>query len=112
MIREIFFKLCAIKIYNKFDIIVIFNEIKIKKDHEQKIIFFIKYNLFEYIIIFFGLYNAFGIFQTFINDILCEYLDIFCIIYLNDILIYNNIKEEHIGYINKILTKLRQIDFF
>ena len=55
-------KLYAIKIFIKFDIIIIFNEIRIKKDNEEKIIFLTRYELFEYIIIFFKLYNASSIF--------------------------------------------------
>ena len=62
LIREILAKLCIIKIYNKFDIIVVFNEIKIKESDKKKIVFLIKYNFFEYMIIFFGLYNASGTF--------------------------------------------------
>ncbi len=42
----------------------------------------------------------------FINDTLNLYLDNFCITYINNILIYNNIKKEHENYINKIFVKL------
>ena len=62
LIREILIKLCAIKIFNKFNIIIVFNEIYIKKENEEKIAFFIRYNLFEYVIISFELYNTFSIF--------------------------------------------------
>ena len=68
--------------------------------------FLIKYNLFEYMIMSFELYNALNIFQIFINDVLREYFDVFCFAYLNDILIYNNIKKEHINYVRKIFEKL------
>ena len=57
-------------------------------------------------IIFFNLCNVLIIFQIFINDVLREYLNIFYIIYFDDILIYNNIKKKYIHYINKILKKL------
>ena len=49
---------------------------------------------------FFELCNTLNIFQVFINDVLCEYLDIFYFAYLN------NIKEKYINYIKKILKKL------
>ena len=112
LIKKNFIKFYAIKIYNKFDIIIIFNEIRIKKNYEKKIIFLIKYNLYKYMIIFFNLYNISTIFQIFINDVLKKYLNIFCIIYFDDILIYNNIKKKHIHYINKILKKLQQINLY
>ena len=55
---------------------------------------------------FFELCNALNTFQTFINDILREYLNVFYFTYLNDILIYNNIKKEYIDYMRKVLKKL------
>ena len=35
-----------------------------------------------------------------------------CIVYLNNILIYNNIKEKHMLHISKILKKLKQINLY
>ena len=36
LIKKTLFKLYIIKIYNKFDIIIIFNEIRIKKNYKKK----------------------------------------------------------------------------
>ena len=54
----------------------------------------------------FGFINAPAIYQQFINDTLAEYLDVFIIIYFNDILIYLKIFEEYIKYIKIIFRKL------
>ena len=54
----------------------------------------------------FGLTNAPITFQAFINNILREYLDVFVVVYLDDILVYSKIYKEHIGYITKILIIL------
>ena len=59
LIKKILIKFYITRIYNKFDIIIIFNEIRIKKGHKKRIIFFIKYDFYEYIIMLFDLYNAF-----------------------------------------------------
>jgi hypothetical protein len=40
------------------------------------------------------------------NNILFEYLDAFCITYLNNIIIYFNTKEKYKLYIRKVLQKL------
>jgi hypothetical protein len=40
------------------------------------------------------------------NNILFEYLDVFCTAYLNNIIIYSNTKEEYELYIRKVLQKL------
>ena len=111
-IREILIKLCAVKIYIKFDIIATFNEIRIKKENEHKIVFLIRYNFFEYVVMSFELCNASNTFQFFINATLREYLNDFCTIYLNDILIYNDNRENHIEHVNKIFENFQRIEFF
>ena len=40
------------------------------------------------------------------NNILFDYLDDFCIAYLDDILIYSDNKLEHEQYIRKVLERL------
>lgn len=62
LIRNTLTKLCNVKIYNKFNIIVVFNEIKIRIENEKKIVFLTRYNLFEYVIMLFELYNVSSIF--------------------------------------------------
>ena len=58
LIKETLFKLYIIKIYNKFDIIATFNQIRVKKGYKKKIAFLIKYKLYEYLVILFDFYNA------------------------------------------------------
>ena len=62
LIYKTLIKLYIIKIYSKFNIIAIFNKIKIKKGDKEKTIFLIKYNFFEYVIMLFELYNISSIF--------------------------------------------------
>ena len=62
LIKNTLVKLYTIKIYNKYNIIIIFNKIRVKENYKKKIIFFIKYSLFKYIVIFFNLYNTLVIF--------------------------------------------------
>ena len=47
-------------------------------------------------IMLFDLINAFSTFQHFINDVFQKYLNVFCTTYIDDILIYNNFKKNHI----------------
>ena len=49
--------------------------------------------------------NASTIFQHITNDIFCEVLDIFTIIYLDDILIYSKTQEEHNVYACHVLQR-------
>ena len=56
--------------------------------------------------------NALEIFQSFINNILREYLNDFCFNYLDDIFIFSNSKKKHIEHVKKILKRLEKINFF
>jgi predicted GTPase len=42
------------------------------------------------------------------NDTLMNYFDEFVVAYLNDIIVYSNIKKEHIQHVRKILERLRE----
>ena len=80
--------------------------VRIKEDDEWKTAFRTQYGIYEYQIILFGLTNAPTICQTLINDTLAEYLDIYTVTYLNDILIYSENLEDHQEYIKNVLKRL------
>ena len=47
-------------------------------------------------------------FQYFMQDILREHLDIFCVRLLDDVIVYSATPEEHVGHVRTILAILRQ----
>ena len=112
LIKETLTRFCFAKIYSKFDIIVVFNEMRIKKKDEKKTIFLTRYELFEYVVISFELCNAFDTFQTFINVTLREYLNDFCTKYSNDVLIFNENKSKHVENVFKILVKFEKANLY
>ena len=61
---------------------------RIRKSDEWKTTFRTQYGHFEYQVMSFGLTIASASFQRYINKIFAEKLDIFIIVYLDDILIY------------------------
>ena len=100
------------KIFSRLDLRAGFNLIRIKPGDEWKTAFRTRYGLFEYLVMPFGLTNAPASCQQFVNDTLREYLDIFCVCYVDDILIYSKTREEHIEHVRKVLTKLAEVDLF
>ena len=68
------------------------------------------FELYKYLIILFKLINAPAMFQTYINNVLREHLDVFVIIYLNDILVYSKNKTDHKVHVRKILDALKKAD--
>jgi SepF-like predicted cell division protein (DUF552 family) len=56
----------------------------------------------------FGLTNAPAVFQCFMNDIFSDLLNIYVIVYLDNILIFSKSKEEHVGHVKEVLKQLQQ----
>ena len=61
---------------------------------------------------FFKLCNGPSSFQSFINEILHNFLNVFCTAYLNDILIYNDNKKKYDEHICLILTCLQEFRLY
>ena len=110
LFRETLNRLNSVKYYFKIDIIVAFNHLRIVFDEKYKIAFRTRYDLYEYFVMSFELVNVSFIWQHFINDIFRNKLNIFCIVYLNDILIYSNIKKQYDEHIRWIFNQFRKID--
>jgi hypothetical protein len=60
----------------------------------------------------FKLTNAPATFQTYINKILESLLNITCVVYLNNICIYNDSIEEHAKHVREILDRLKKTKLY
>jgi len=54
-----------------------------------------RYKHFEYQVILFKLANALATFQIYINKTLRELINVTCVIYINNILVYSNNLTKH-----------------
>jgi hypothetical protein len=57
----------------------------------------------------FSLTNALAFFQRWMNEVLSDYLDVFCIAYLDDILIYSDNLEQHRHHVKMILRRVEEV---
>jgi len=83
------------KYYIKLDIKDTYHNVRIKEGDEWKTTFTTKYSTYEYLVMPFGLTNAPAAFQRWIHRTLQSYIDICCIVYLDDVLIYSDSLEQH-----------------
>ncbi len=88
LIGESLDQLGRAKRFTQVDLISAYHQMRIQEGDEWKTAFHIRYGHFEYQVIPFDLSNAPASFQGYINKILAEKLDIFIVIYLDNILIY------------------------
>ena len=80
-----------------------------KDGEEWKTAFRTRYGHYEYTVMPFSLTNAPAMFQSLINTILRQYLDIFVTAYIDDVLVYTNrTLEEHKQHVKKILHALQE----
>lgn len=94
--------------FTKIDLTWAYNRVRIKEGDEWKTAFRTRYGHYEYQVLPFGLSNAPATFQAYINSILAENLDVFVIVYLDDILIYSENPEDHVDHVKWVLQRLRE----
>ena len=103
---------CA-KRFTQLDLTSAYHRMRIREGNEWKTAFRTRYGHFEYQVMPFGLSNAPASFQGYINKILAEKLDIFVIVYLDDILIYTEDSgQPHDDVVCWVLEQLRRHSLF
>ena len=59
-----------------------------------------------------GLTNASAMFQAYINKALQGLVNDFCIVYLDNILVFSKTKEEHDKHLQRICQRLREAELY
>ena len=101
-----------VKRFIKLNLKNTYYRIKIKTDNEWKTTFRTRYKHFEYQIMLFELTNILITFQAYINKVLREFIDVICVVYLNNILIYNSDSTKHWQYVCQILQRLKKFQLY
>jgi len=108
LIGESLDQLSNATIYTKLDIRDVSYNLRIPAGDEWKTAFRTWYGLYEYYVMPFGLTNTPASFQRWMNEILTEYLNIFCVAYLDDILIFSQNLEDHWRHLQTILKRVEE----
>ncbi|SLM33612.1 gag polymerase env [Lasallia pustulata] len=106
LIDKIMDRVCGARVFTKIDIKNAYYRIRIREGNKWKTAFCTRYGLYKYLVMPFGLTNAPASFQSYIHGVLCEYLDIFVIVFLDDILIYSREESQHEQHIRIVLEAL------
>jgi Reverse transcriptase (RNA-dependent DNA polymerase) len=113
LISEIMDKLKGAKYFTKLDVRWGYNNVRIRKGDEWKAAFKTNKGLFELTMMFFGMCNSLATFQAMIDDIFMMMIDNrLVIVYMDDILIFADTKEELERITKLVLEKLREHDLF
>ncbi len=106
LIDEIIDKIVSCKHLTRLNIILTFNKLQMHLDNENYITFITALEAYKYKILSFKLINELIFFQQYINDVLWNFLNDFCQVYLDDILIYSKMRKKHKDHVKLVLSRL------
>ncbi len=79
-------------------------------DSKNYITFITALEAYKYKMLSFKLTNESTFFQQYINDVLWNFLNDFCQVYLDDILIYSKTRKKHRDHVKLVLRRLREAE--
>ena len=94
-IEDLFYLLRGACVYLKIDLRSGYFQLRIRPKDIPRMAFTCKYGLYEYTVMSFGLTNAPAFFMHLMNMVFMDYLDVFVVIFIDDILIFSKTEEEH-----------------
>ena len=103
-VEDIYSKLNGAKYFSTLDLWVGYHHIPIDKSSIPKTAFKSPFDRYEYVKVPFGLVQAPAYFQELMMGILKELN--FAIVYLDDIIIFSKMVEEHLSHIKQVFQKL------
>ena len=108
MINDLFDQLQGAKVFSKIDLQSGYHQLKIRQKDIPKTAFTMRYGLYEYTVMSFGLTNAPAYFMSMMNKVFMEYLHKFVVVFIDDIMVYSKNEEEHKEHLWLVLEKLRE----
>jgi len=111
-IDQLLDRLHGAKVFSKLDLQMGYNQIRLEPNDVPKSAFRTRYGLYEYLVMPFGMCNAPATFQRTMNDIFRDYLDIFVLVYLDDILVFSRNPQDHARHLRIVLGILQKHQFY
>ncbi len=103
IIKEYLTLFYGVKWLTVLDLASAYWQILLTKRSQKYTAFLTAYGLYQFKVMPFGLVNALATFQRLMNDIFRDYLRKFCLVYLDDIIIYFKSFKDHKRHVRKVL---------
>jgi len=106
LIDELLDRLHGSQIFTSLDLTDAYWLLRIAEGDEWKTAFRTRYGLYEYLIMPFGLSNAPGCFQAYVNSCFSDMIDKFLKIYMDDFLIHSKNYTDHVQHVRAVLERV------
>ena len=81
-------------------------------DYIPKTTFRTRYGYYELLVMSFGLVNAPTAFMYIMNNVFQNFLDLFFIVFIDNILVYSKNKNDHMNHLRVVLQVLKKNQLF
>ena len=111
-IDDLFDQLRGASNFLKIDLRSGYHQLRVKKSDIPKTTFRTRYGYYEFVVMSFGLTNAPAAFIDLMKGVFKKYLNLFVIVFIDDILIYSKNKEKHVNHLRVVLKTLTDSQIF
>jgi hypothetical protein len=94
------------QVFSKIDLRSGYHQIKIRVEDIPKTAFSMRYGLYEYLVMSFGLTTALAHFMYLMNSVFMPELEKFVVVFIGDILVYLKSMEEYEEHLRVMLERL------
>ncbi|WMV45685.1 hypothetical protein MTR67_039070 [Solanum verrucosum] len=93
-------------------VIMSYHKLRVKENDIPKKTLQTRYGHYDFLVMSFGLTNALAVFRDYMNRVLRQYLDMFFIVFTDDIFIYSISEKEHTDHLRIVLQVLKNQQLF